>query len=149
MLLIVFWPPKIEGHDVTGNRPSPWIFAMKLFFLCQNVELPSEHLSIFLQNTTQYFCRTPLSILADHLLVFLQNVFSIFKVELSPSKKIFFCLLQGKPSKNDEKCFLFHLKSSFRSEDIYIFVLNFWSCRKNGLIGKIPLISKFMTLQPG
>ena len=28
--------------------------------------------------------------------------------------------------KNDEKCFLFHLKSSFRSQDIYIFVLTFF-----------------------
>ena len=35
-----------------------------------------------------------------------------------------------KPFKNDEKCFLFHLKSSFRSQDILIFVLSFWSCRK-------------------
>ena len=30
--------------------------------------------------------------------------------------------------KNDEKCFLFHLKSSFRSQDIEVFVLTFWSC---------------------
>ena len=31
--------------------------------------------------------------------------------------------------KNDEKCFLFHLKSSLRSIDIRIFILTFWSCR--------------------
>ena len=54
-----------------------------------------------------------------------------------------------KPFKNNQKCFLFHLKSSFRSQDILIFVLNFWACRKNGFIRKIRLISKFMTLQPG
>ena len=30
----------------------------------------------------------------------------------------FFYLLQWKPFKNAEKCFLFHLKSSFRSQDI-------------------------------
>ena len=35
-----------------------------------------------------------------------------------------------KPFKNDDKCFLFHLKSSFRSQDIQFFVLTFWSCRK-------------------
>ena len=35
-------------------------------------------------------------------------------------KKLFY-LLQSKPFKNDENCFLFHLKSSFRSEDISIF----------------------------
>ena len=31
-------------------------------------------------------------------------------------KKLFY-LLQWKPFKNDAKCFLFHLKSSFRSQD--------------------------------
>ena len=30
--------------------------------------------------------------------------------------------------KNDEKCFLIHLKNSFRCQDIYVFVLTFWSC---------------------
>ena len=49
------------------------------------------------------------------------------------------------PQKNDEKCFSFHLKSSFCSQVIQIFVLNFWSCRKNGFIRNIRLISKFMT----
>ena len=32
--------------------------------------------------------------------------------------------------KNDEKCFLFHLKSSFRSQDISVFVSTFLPCRK-------------------
>ena len=54
-----------------------------------------------------------------------------------------------KPFKNDEKCFLFHLKSSLRSQDIYVFVTTFWSCRKNCLIRKIRLTSKFMTSRPG
>ena len=35
-----------------------------------------------------------------------------------------------KPFKNDEKYFLFHLESFFRSQDFWIFVLNFWSCSK-------------------
>ena len=59
-------------------------------------------------------------------------------------KKLFY-LLQWKSFKNDEKCFLFHLKNSFCSQDIYAFVLNFWSCRKNGLIRKIRLISNETT----
>ena len=54
-------------------------------------------------------------------------------------------LLHWKPFKNDEKCFLFHLKSSFRSQDTYVFVIAFWSCRKNGLIRKIRLTVEFMT----
>ena len=49
--------------------------------------------------------------------------------------------------KNDEKCFLFHLKSSFRFQNICIFILAFWSYRKNGLIRKIRLISNFTTSQ--
>ena len=56
------------------------------------------------------------------------------KVGLSSSKKKSFYLFQWKPFKNDEKCFSFHLKSFICSQDIYIFVLTFWSCRKNGLI---------------
>ena len=40
-----------------------------------------------------------------------------FKVGLSPSKKRFlFALMIA--FKNDEKCFSFHLKSSFRAQDI-------------------------------
>ena len=35
-----------------------------------------------------------------------------------------------KPYKIDEKCFLFHVKSSFCSQDIYIVVLTIRSCRK-------------------
>ena len=45
--------------------------------------------------------------------------------------------------------FFIYLKSSFRSKDIEMFVLTIWSRRKNGLIKKIRLISKFMTSQPG
>ena len=57
-------------------------------------------------------------------------------------------LLDWKPFKNDEKCFLFHIKSSFRSQDIWVFVMTFCSCRKNGSIRKIRLTSKFMKSQP-
>ena len=40
------------------------------------------------------------------------------------------CSENIQPFKNDEKCFLFHLKSSFRSQDIVVFLLTLWSCRK-------------------
>ena len=52
------------------------------------------------------------------------------KLGLSPSKNKMLYLLQWKPLENDEKCFLFHLKSSFGFQDIYVFVLTFCSCRK-------------------
>ena len=75
---------------------------------------------------------------------------SYFKLKagLSPSKKLCY-LLDWKSRKNDEKCFLFHLKNSFHSQDIYVFVTSFRQCRKNGLIRKRKLISKFLTWQPG
>ena len=40
------------------------------------------------------------------------------KVGLSPSRKKFAIFASMKALKNDEKCFLFHLKRSFRSQDI-------------------------------
>ena len=39
--------------------------------------------------------------------------------------KKFCSLVHWKPFKNYEKCFLFYLKSSFRSQDIYVFVMTF------------------------
>ena len=63
------------------------------------------------------------------------------KVGLSPSKKNLCYLL-------DETRFLFHLKSSFRSQVIQVFVTTFCSCRKSDLIRKLGLTSKFMTSQP-
>ena len=47
------------------------------------------------------------------------------KVGLSPSKKI--CvLLDWKSFENDEKCFLFHLKSSFLSQDFFLILFSLW-----------------------
>ena len=64
-----------------------------------------------------------------------------------PEKNCYF--LDWKLFKNDEKCFLFHLKSCYRSQDILVFVASFWSCRKNGLTRKRRLTSKFLTSRPG
>ena len=77
------------------------------------------------------------------------NNFTFIKAGLSPFKKNLCHLLDWKPFKNDEKSFLFHLKSSLRWPDIQVFVTTFWSCTKNGLIRKIKLTLKFMTSQPG
>ena len=51
-------------------------------------------------------------------LIDLGNTKIFIKVGLPPSKKNLFYLLHWESFKNDEKCFLFHLKSSFRSQDI-------------------------------
>ena len=73
-----------------------------------------------------------------------ENCFFV-KIGLSNSKKKLFNLFQWNVFKNDEKWFLFHLKSSFHSQDIQIFVLTFWSCRKKNLIRKIRLLPKVAT----
>ena len=58
-------------------------------------------------------------------------------------------MLQWKPFKNDEKCFLFRLKSYFRFQGIPVFLLTLCSRRKIDLIKKIRLTSKFLPLQSG
>ena len=88
-----------------------------------------------------------LAILFSVILLFSYIVVPVIKV--GSSKKIYVVCLIWKPYKNDENCFLFHLKSSFRSQDIYDFVTTFWRCGKNGLIRKIRSTSKFMMSQPG
>ena len=53
-----------------------------------------------------------------------------------------------KPFKNNEKCLLFHLKIAFFPRYLN-FCLDFLVMKKNGLIKKIRLVSKFMTSQHG
>ena len=73
----------------------------------------------------------------------------ILKVGLSPSEIVFLVCFIDSHSKMTKYAFLFHLKNSFRSEDIEFFVLTFWSCKKNDLIRKARLILKVMASQPG
>ena len=44
----------------------------------KNLSIFQKNTSIFLQNTSQYFCRTPLSIFTEHLSIFLQNTSQYF-----------------------------------------------------------------------
>ena len=72
------------------------------------------------------------------------NGFANMKVGLPPSKKKIFICFNDSPTKIIN-VFLFHIKSSFRSQDISIFVLIFSARRRNSLKRKIGLISKFMS----
>ena len=51
-----------------------------------------------------------------------------------PKKILFICFSDSPPKM---------MKNAF------YFILTFWACRKNSLIRKIRVISKFMTSQPG
>ena len=62
-------------------------------------------------------------------------------------KKNFICLIES-PLNMIKNPFYLILKVRFVLK-IFVFVTTFWSCRKNGLIRKIMLTSKFMTSQPG
>ena len=62
---------------------------------------------------------------------------SVMKELILPCKR-FALFASIKEIENDEKRFLFHLKSSFHSEDIYISVLRFCSCRRTDLMTPEP-----------
>ena len=75
--------------------------------------------------------------------VFMFNTLTKLKLKSGSHfpKKFFFCF---------NKCPLKIMKNAFYFILItLVFVLNFWSCRKNGLIRKIRLNLKFVTPQPG
>ena len=63
---------------------------------------------------------------------------AFIKVGLSTSQKIcFICFIESLLVIMMKYVFLFHPRSYFRSEDIYIFLSTFCSCRKNGFFGHV------------
>ena len=77
------------------------------------------------------------------------NISAELQVALSPSKKNCVICLMESPLKTIKNVFYFVLKAFFDLKIFKRFLTLFWSCRKNSLIGKIRLTSKFMTSQPG
>ena len=86
----------------------------------------------------------PLIFLADTKLNYVCNLRSCFQGVLSGLRQF---LASGSPLKMMKNAFYFTLKALFLHK-IFKFSVNFWSRRKNGLIRKIRLTSKFMTSQP-
>ena len=129
--------------------PDKYIFTLLLsdFFLRQTYLLslhPSVNSSnVFSVTVTKYYDFATLSAIFFFLL-FVKTQEKKKRRTLRSEATFGSC----KSFKNNEKCFLFHLKSSFCSQDIYVFVLTFWSCNKR-LIRKIRLISNLMRSQPG
>ena len=54
-----------------------------------------------------------------------RNYIVIYQSQTITCQKSYFCLLQWNVFKNNEKWFLFHVKSSFCFCDIYTFILTF------------------------
>ena len=73
--------------------------------------------------------------------------FLMLKSDSHSCRNIFFICFNEGPLKMMKNAF--HFKSSFRPQDISIFVVNFWLYRKNGFMRKIRLISQSMMSQPG
>ena len=119
---------------------------------------PTSHMPIQLKkHSTTKILMKKCSFLMEQLpvMIGIHHVLTM-KLKISSKRKtVFSNKMQSskshsqRPFRNDEKCFLFHLKNSFRSQDIEIYALTFWSRRKKGLIRNIRLISKFMTSQIG
>ena len=65
-----------------------------------------------------------------------------------PEKYCIIYLIES-PSNMMKNAFYLILKGSFRSQDTQVFVMTFWSCRKDSLIRKRRLNSEFMASHPG
>ena len=82
--------------------------------------------------------------------VFSCEIWDIFKVGLSPSKKIFIICFSDSPSKMMENAFYFILKALFVPKIFKFLSWLFGYVEKTAwLERKIRLISKFMTSRPG
>ena len=74
-----------------------------------------------------------------YLFQFLCSMKSVFLLKSDshrPKKKLCY-LLDWKPFKNDEKRFLFQLESSFRSQDILVFVTTFHKSNQTMKFGQL------------
>ena len=71
------------------------------------------------------------------------------KLDSHLPKKILSICFNESPLKMMKNDFYFILNAFFILKIFKFFVVKFWSCRRNGLIRKIRLISKFVTSQPG
>ena len=124
-----------EQLSVQVGETSTQVFFCEICVIFKNT-LFTEHLSWlhlkwFLSAFTKYqqhwilkiirFCASKLSYLCRKIYsLFWKRAIKSVKLPKSSShftKKLFY-LLQWKPFKNDKKCFLFHLKSPFHSQDI-------------------------------
>ena len=59
-------------------------------------------------------------------------------------------LLQSDSHLAKKNCFIYFNQSPLKiMKNAFYFILKVWTCRRNSLIRKLNLISKFMTSQPG
>ena len=105
-MLVLFWPPKTEDHDVTGNRVPELLQGTYSFF---TRVWSSPQLSIFSQNTSQYFCWTRLSIFAEHHQYFEDN----FSAYLQNTLKYFCRTYLKRFYRTHYRCEIFEIISQY------------------------------------
>ena len=113
---------------------------IKLFWLKKNLKFEGYNFDV--EYSYKIFCSEVVSGMSSFKLNHALKSDSHF-----PKKSCFVCFIEIL-QKWWKKLFIY-FKSSFRSEDILIFVVIIWSWRKIRSIRKIRLISKFMISQPG
>ena len=109
-------------NKVADLRPA-FSLKQRLWHRCFPVNFVRFQRTHFLQNTSGRLLLTfALSVqILQSPSPSLRSLYIIdlaIKVGLSPLRKNFAIFASMKALKNDEKCFLFHLKRSFRSQDI-------------------------------
>ena len=109
-------------NNVAGLRPA-FSLKQRLWHRCFPVNFVKYLRTHFFQNTSGRLLLTfALSVqILQSPSSSLRSLYIIdlaIKVGLSPLRKKFAIFASMKALKNDEKCFLFHLKISFRSQDI-------------------------------
>ena len=120
VILLKYWNIKTFLQKVTlhiGLKKFLWLKKLKILY-CGHVinDLNGEEITgTFYENELQKTNQKEFRI--EKVINRKGNKLHV-KVELT-FKKIYICyLLHWKPFKSDEKCFSFHLKSSFHSQDI-------------------------------
>ena len=111
--LVITWAIKRSSTEFAALKNMHLI--QKKWVFCKEF-LKMNHLPTFLILYQIVISNVRQNILSGNILSFLVKVRLTRPSSLSKQRP--FYLLQWKPLKNDEKCFLFHLKSSFRSQDI-------------------------------
>ena len=94
------------------------LWCSSSIFLSEDIKTNPGPISSFKQCFS--ICHWNLNSITAHNYVKLSllTAYNLVKVRLSPSKKNLFYWLHRKTFKSDEKCFLFHFKSSFGFQDI-------------------------------
>ena len=141
----------IVATKIKWNHVSLFLELKKLFsiylhsstFVYIRLYLSSDS-SVFSEQI-HYLCSADLLKSFSQLIVLIFIFSQYFFQQILPSEKMW-----GYRMKTlYEKCSLFYLKRSFRSQNFLTFCIGFSVMQKKGLIRKIRLTSELMTSQPG